>query len=105
MLTLHNILQGRLSFRLSLRVVAAVGVLLVASMLVMLHYSRKSIREETLYKAVHTLDATVMHIDNILLSVEQTTGNIFDEANIPATETPSLLPSKTIETTQSLTTT
>lgn len=77
MLTLHNILQGRLSFRLSLRVVAAVGVLLVASMLVMLHYSRKSIREETLYKAAHTLDATVMHIDNILLSVEQTTGNIF----------------------------
>ncbi|MBO7116492.1 MAG: HAMP domain-containing protein [Prevotella sp.] len=43
----------------------------------MLYYSRRAVKEEALQNARITLDGTVQHIDNILLSVEQTTGNIY----------------------------
>lgn len=45
--------------------------------MVMLFYSRKTVREETLQMASQTLEGTVQRIDNILLSVEQTAGNFF----------------------------
>ncbi len=51
--------------------------LLMASMIVMLVYSRKAVKEEATQKALVTLDCTIRSIDNILLSVEQTTGNIY----------------------------
>jgi methyl-accepting chemotaxis protein len=53
------------------------AILLMASMVVMLYYSRKAVKEEATQKAQQTLDCTIYTIDNILLSVEQTTGNIF----------------------------
>ena len=72
-----RIINKTLSVRLSLMVVLAMSVLLMASLFVMLYFSRKTIKAEALQKASQTLESTVEHIDNILLSVEQTTGNIY----------------------------
>ena len=58
-------------------VVIAMGLLLMASLGVMLHYSRKTVKEEALQKASQTLEGTVQRIDNIMLSVEQSSGNIY----------------------------
>lgn len=66
-----------LSLRLSLMVVGAIAVLLTASLVVMLYYSRKAVKEEAVQKAEKTLEATIQHIDNILLSVEQAAGNMY----------------------------
>ena len=77
MLQLPKIIRKTLSVRISLMVVFAMGMLLIASMVVMLHYSRKAIKEEALQKASQTLEGTVQRIDNIMLSVEQASGNIY----------------------------
>lgn len=53
------------------------GLLLMTSLIIMLHYSRKSVKEEALQKASQALEGIVQRIDNILLSVEQASGNIF----------------------------
>ena len=66
-----------LSVRLSLMVALPTALILTAALLVMLHFSRKSIKQETLQKAEQTLEATVQSIDNILLSVEQASGNTY----------------------------
>lgn len=66
-----------LSFRLSLMVVAALATLLMVALLVMLFFSRKIVKEEALRGAEQTLEATVLNIDNILLSVEQASGNAY----------------------------
>jgi len=58
-------------------VVFAMAILLMASLAVMLYYSRKTVKEEALQMASHTLESTVQRIDNILLSVEQASGNIY----------------------------
>ena len=65
------------SVRLSMMVVGAIAFLLLASLAVMFYFSRKTVKEEALNYAVQTLDGTVRHIDNILLSVEQATGNMY----------------------------
>ena len=72
MTKLTRLIQGRLSVKISLMAVSAMAVLLIASLFVMLFYSRKKVWEETLARVTLTLDATVQNIDNILLSVEQT---------------------------------
>ena len=77
MTKLANFIKGRLSVKISLMAVSAMAVLLIASLVVMLLYSRKKVREETLARVTLTLDATVQNIDNILLSVEQATGNVY----------------------------
>ena len=77
MTKLTRLIQGRLSVKISLMAVSAMAVLLIASLFVMLFYSRKKVREETLARVTLTLDATVQNIDNILLSVEQTSGNVY----------------------------
>ena len=77
MTKLTNFIKGRLSVKISLMAVSAMAVLLIASLVVMLLYSRKKVREETLARITLTLDATVQNIDNILLSVEQATGNVY----------------------------
>ena len=58
-------------------VVSSMALLLMASLIVMLYYSRKTVKEEALQMASQTLEGTVLHIDNILLSVEQTAGNFY----------------------------
>ena len=53
------------------------GLLLMVSLIVLHQYSRMTVKEEALKKASQTLEGTVQHIDNILLSVEQAAGNIY----------------------------
>ena len=53
------------------------AVLLFASLAVMLFYARRELKEEALKKAAQTLESTNLHLDNILLSVEQTAGNFY----------------------------
>ena len=76
MLQMPKIIQKTLSVRISLMVVIAMAILLMASMIIMLHYSRKAMKEEAVQNALQTLDGTIHQVDNILLSVEQTTGNM-----------------------------
>jgi sensor histidine kinase YesM len=77
MLQLPKIIKKTLSVRIGLMVVTAMTFLLMATMIVMLVYSRKAVKEEATQKALVTLDCTIRSIDNILLNVEQTTGNIY----------------------------
>ena len=77
MTKLTNFIKGRLSVKISLMAVSAMAVLLIASLVVMLVYSRKKVKEETIARVTLTLDAAVQNIDNILLSVEQSTGNVY----------------------------
>ena len=74
---LTNLIKGKLSVKISLMAVSAMAILLIASLVVMLFYTRKKVKEETLARITQTLDATVQNIDNILLSVEQTSGNVY----------------------------
>ena len=77
MLKWSKIVTRTLSTRLSLMVVGAIALLLLASLVVMLSYSRKALKQEALQNAEQTLEATVQHIDNVFLSVEQSAGNIY----------------------------
>ncbi|MBQ8656306.1 MAG: HAMP domain-containing protein [Prevotella sp.] len=74
---LREFVARTLSVRISLMVVIAIAILLSAALFIMLSYSRKAVKEEALQNASQTLEATVEHIDNVLLSVEQSTGNIY----------------------------
>ena len=74
---ISKIINKTLSVRLSLMVVVAMAILLMASLFVLLYFSRRTIKEEAIQKASQTLECTVESIDNILLSVEQSTGNIY----------------------------
>ena len=77
MLQQPKIIRRTLSVRIGLMVVTAMAILLMASMIVMLYYSRKAVKEEATQKAQQALEGMVYNIDNIMLSVEQTTGNIY----------------------------
>ena len=77
MLRLTKFIAKTLSVRLSLMIVFSIAMLLMAVLFVMFHYSRKSVKEEALQKASQSLNGTVQHIDNILLSVEQAAGNMY----------------------------
>ena len=57
--------------------VCAIALLLTGALFVMFHYSREALRQEAMHDAEHTLEGTSLHIDNILLSVEQTAGNFY----------------------------
>lgn len=76
-LYLTKILPKTLSLRLSIKVVFAIAVLLTAALVVMFHFTRETLRDEAMKDAEYTLEATSIHIDNILLSVEQTAGNFY----------------------------
>ena len=66
-----------LPLRISLMIVFAMALLLTVTLLVMLHYSRNSMKDDALNRATYTLDRATNNIDNILLSVEETVGNIY----------------------------
>ena len=74
---LKQVIATTLSLRLTLMVGLSTAVLLMASLLLVLHFSRKAIRKEAMQKAEQSLEGTMQHIDNILLSVEQTAGNVY----------------------------
>lgn len=67
------------SLRLSLLVISGVVLLLSVSLAVMFFFSRQALRNEAKLYAQQTLEGTVKHVDNILLSVEQSMGNICSE--------------------------
>lgn len=77
MLHLGQIINRKLSVQISAKVVLAIAILLIAGLYVMLHFSRKAVKEEALQDAEQTLEYTVRQIDNVLLSVEQAGGNIY----------------------------
>lgn len=77
MIRLPKIIAKTLSVKLSLMVIAALATLLMVALMTMYYYSRKALKEEALQKGMQTLEATVQHIDNILLDVEQSSGNIY----------------------------
>ena len=77
MLQLTKFVARTLSFRLSLMVLVALAILLMVALFVVFGYSRKAVREEALAKAEQTLETVVQRIDNILLDVEQSSGNIY----------------------------
>jgi len=77
MANLTRILTKTLSFRLSLMVIAALATLLMVALIIVFIFSRKLLKEEALQDAGQTLEATVLQIDNILLDVEQASGNIY----------------------------
>jgi len=74
---LFNIYRKNLSLRLSLRVVAAMNILLMVTLFAMFFYSRKVMKEDALQRASQTLEGAMAKVDNILLSVEETAGNMF----------------------------
>ena len=53
------------------------NLLLMATLFVMFFYSRKVMREDALQRASQTLEGAMVNVDNILLSVEETTGNMY----------------------------
>lgn len=77
MLRLTKFVARTLSFRLSLMVLVALAILLMVALFIMFGYSRKAVKEEALGKAEQTLETVVQRIDNILLDVEQSSGNIY----------------------------
>lgn len=66
-----------LSSRLSLVVIGALAILLVVALFIMFFFSRRALRQEAINDAAQSLEATVARIDNILLDVEQATGNVY----------------------------
>jgi methyl-accepting chemotaxis protein len=52
-------------------------LLLAVSLGVLFYFSHKALKKEAMRDAELTLEATVQHVDNVLLSVEQSTGNIY----------------------------
>lgn len=77
MAKLPKLITKTLSFRLSLTVIAALATLLLVALLIIFIFSRKAVKEEALQNAGQTLEATMQRIDNILLKVEQSSGNIY----------------------------
>ena len=67
----------RRRFRLNVQLVVETLVLLLLTLGVLTYYSHKVLSEEAHRDANLMLDATVQGIDNILLSVEQATGNVY----------------------------
>ena len=64
-------------FRLNIQVLGAALLLLVVTLGILAFFSYKALRQEALRNAEQTLDGTMRDIDNILLGVEQSTGNIY----------------------------
>lgn len=74
MFNLPKFTSKSLSARLSLMAVSQIALLLLVALIVMFCFSRNALRDEAMREAEQTLEGTVQQIDNILLSVEQTTG-------------------------------
>ena len=70
-------IRNTLSSKLSLVVIGALAILLVVALFIMFFFSRRALRQEAINDAAQSLEATVARIDNILLDVEQATGNVY----------------------------
>ena len=105
MAKLPRLITRTLSFRLSLTVIAALATLLLVALLIIFVFSRKAVKEEALMDASQTLEATMQRIDNILLKVEQSSGNVYWKMlpNIHKPEKLELYTRKLVETTPYIT--
>ena len=65
------------SIRLNTLVVLEIVMLLAVSLGVLLFFTRKALVEEAKMDAEQRLEATVQHVDNILMTIEQSSGNIY----------------------------
>lgn len=65
------------SIRLNTLVVLEIVMLLVVSLGVLFFFTRKALVEESKMDAEQRLEGTVQHVDNILLTIEQSAGNIY----------------------------
>ena len=63
--------------KLNILVVGEALLLLAVTLGILGYFSHKALKQEALRNAEQTLEGTMQHIDNILLSVEQATGNIY----------------------------
>ena len=63
--------------KLNVQVAVEVLLLLAVTLGILAYFSHKALRQEALRNAELTLEGTVQDIDNILLSVEQSTGNVY----------------------------
>ena len=77
MTKMPRLITRTLSFRLSLTVIAALATLLLVALLIIFAFSRRTVKQEALLNASQTLEATMQRIDNVLLKVEQSSGNIY----------------------------
>jgi len=87
-------ITNALSTRISLKAAFAIALLLLTALFVMYKYSRKVMREEAMEKAVLTLGSTLMQIDNVMLNVEQASGNVYTDL-LMHLDRPELLPKYT----------
>lgn len=76
---ISKIIGSHLSFRLNVMVVCMMALLLTVSLGVMLYFSRQTLKQEAMNDAWQTLDEMVQHINNILITVEQSTENINED--------------------------
>lgn len=84
-------IKKTLSLRLSLMMVFAIGLLLIVALIVMFHFSWLAMKAEAKDDAEQTLEGTAQHIDNVLMSVEQSTGNVYFDL-IRHLDKPELMP-------------
>ncbi len=67
------------ALRINLKMLGEVVLLLSVSLAVMFYFARKALKEEVIRDAQQTLEFTQQNIDNILLNVEQSAGNVYCE--------------------------
>ena len=65
--------------KLNVQVAVEVLLLLAVTLGILAYFSHKALRQEALRNAEQTLEGTMQDIDNILLSVEQSTGNVYHD--------------------------
>lgn len=64
-------------YKLNILIAGQTFLLLAVSLGVLFYFSHKALKNEAMRNAELTLESTVQNIDNILLSVEQSTGNMY----------------------------
>jgi len=63
--------------RHNIQMVGEALLLLAVALGILAYFSHQALRQEGVRNAEQTLEGTLQHIDNILLSVEQATGNVY----------------------------
>ena len=63
--------------RLNIQVICEALLLMAVTLGILAYFSHKALRQEAMHNAEQMLEGTVQDIDNILLGVEQSTGNIY----------------------------
>lgn len=66
-------------YRLNILIAGQTLLLLAVSLGILFYFSHKALKNEAMRDAELTLESTAQNIDNVLLSVEQSTGNIYND--------------------------